>query len=1389
MPEIDDIKSAAAQLLAWYEKGGEEDARLQDGLVQTYSCMLAKALLDIIRVSESGEADRYLYESLEAMLKRNWDFVKGTALGYTALPRYPVTRLLCAVASYVVKEKAGHRIPSLPAIAVLMPGISLESIYDSPDYPSFDETCDLSRVLQTHILDQRKRAFLPVRLLTGIETSEHRKALINPYFNTDVDGSMSAGSSLEAIGRLSEQSVLVPEEIERLSEHSDLTRAVLSAKKNYELLLNDSSNLLGHLTELCRHLALNNAYGGIGSQENAGGGAYPAIIAFSRYYEALGDEMLKIPAPLKLEIEKLLDFSSDRDANRTATVSLETCIANRRLALLAAMQGNEGVLSQIGAIAGEAKIGLLAKAKADFIAAKQDLKAALDSDSYLDGQDLQGLTSDLLHAFDFTLSFEAPKDLEMIKQLRPEEITSIMTDAALQKQFVIQIECIENLVLFALEIAPEKLRALLQSTRRELLLLMIKRAEDLAALLISLDPERCELICDVFKKDIRNISASDALNAVLEHLTSEQRSAFFRSMKSQTDWYCMIYLPEGRSQLALMVKNAMVSTEPLVKSIDFTKMLNWAVRRYDDASDLATEIFKMINSISADYSRGDELSALIRNIDDFKYTDKDLNVFCDEIEHHIFFVYAETNKGIPLLTRAIQYGKLDIFKRLVELGADWNLPDYRGRTPLLEAFYKPTIFRELLKLFPNMIEDVNRLIKTGDDLYELLEQLELSEHASQNFISIISDALGMKRFGALMETVKGLAVVLQCVQPKKHAAIYAKYHERMPAMIKRAQDFDVLFRSLSEPERDEVFSNIGSRRVAQLIKTGDDFDDVIDRLSIEEMRSVFNEMFERLPKIISSSIGNGSARCHKVFSCLCQEQSESLLLSIQEKLPSMINTEEDLINFVAEQNNHEIVINALTRKQPGTFPTGGYTLNGLRSLSQQLTPDQFKEVLNRMPIQGINDINSIKQLNESLSQIKRTYWLIFIKALMPRLSKDVTGNRFLPGECSSERLRDPNNYNRLFEMIKQHQLTPEESVALLKGMEHLISSELDLGISDVLDDLPETHRSAVLIDLTNSRRFSSVDELCLCLDYLPPNNLASTLCSLSVLIYPWMETADDVTNHFRKLLTRLPREDVAITLRSFTGFISQKITTVYELKVFFKTLRPEIREIAFHEFKDTLIRSIVTLRDLDLILSEFDHHEGSILLSSIIDHLAPLVISKADFQRLRFTFTAEARASNRSLQLIEKVLTIAEHQAGANDTKLRDYVDYAKRRIIGVKTPDGFDVLDREFSAMLRSVSCVQVRAVRQYVDELRRKRDHLGTLWKDSCISKAQVIETALCNMEPQTRGNALVAVVGELNPVIKAINIGRVSGGMNLACLAKVETIVMQLRSAELTHQIRCI
>lgn len=520
MPTYLQLKDRSHSLMSNYAvaAAGPRVDTIQSSVILSYSQRVSNTLVSIFSLSE-----KEAIHGLEQFLKDNWTLVQGTMLSYTAIPQHDITQLLCDVARYVTGKKNDAKLADEPTFAViklLMPTIATESLQDA--YPNLDDKVDINTLLQTHVLGSDGLSLLPARLLANEDVAFFQQQRPNPYYDFQIK-KMSP--------------FIDDEELARLVGHSSFTRDVFDSKKRYDIYADDKSNLLGHLRQLCAQLAYNSvgSSGGVGSEENAGMGVYSAILSFNSYYELLGEEKDKIPKTLRAEIEKLLRLSSNSAININATANLETCVATRRGALINQIRGQEGALSQIGLKDGNTRTKILLEAKTQFEVSKAALNQALEQHQYRDGQDKLGITLALLTVLGVQVSIQSKDDLEPIKTLAHDEVTAVFAyNPELKQQFVDQVQSIENLVIFSISTAPNKLKAIFTAIVPALYRDMIVSHQTVAALLISFDAERCKIICEALREGYYHflLSVND-LAKLLCNLNSEQRSIFLNTMKEK----------------------------------------------------------------------------------------------------------------------------------------------------------------------------------------------------------------------------------------------------------------------------------------------------------------------------------------------------------------------------------------------------------------------------------------------------------------------------------------------------------------------------------------------------------------------------------------------------------------------------------------------------------------------------------------------------------------------------------------------------------------------------------------------------------------------------------------------------------------------------------------
>lgn len=194
-------------------------------------------------------------ETLQLFLKAHYEFVQGTCLDYVAIPHHPVTRTLCEIATRLATAE-------ISAIEILMPGVAVEPIQHSNVKLS---ALPLSEALQSHIA-LTPQYLMPVKSLNDVITHP-QEPLYCPYWLDDYRPYKAT-----------------PSDIQALFEHSETTRELRDAFLAYQSLIIQDDSLLGQLNILGHKLKIYDAHGGIGQNESAASGAYPAIMNFMEYY-------------------------------------------------------------------------------------------------------------------------------------------------------------------------------------------------------------------------------------------------------------------------------------------------------------------------------------------------------------------------------------------------------------------------------------------------------------------------------------------------------------------------------------------------------------------------------------------------------------------------------------------------------------------------------------------------------------------------------------------------------------------------------------------------------------------------------------------------------------------------------------------------------------------------------------------------------------------------------------------------------------------------------------------------------------------------------------------------------------------------------------------------
>lgn len=623
-----------------------------------------------------------------------------------------------------------------------------------------------------------------------------------------------------------------------------------------------------------------------------------------------------------------------------------------------------------------------------------------------------------------------------------------------------------------------------------------------------------------------------------------------------------------------------------------------------------------------------------------------------------------------------------------------------------------------------------------------------------DLVRMIAEGIGQEQFDRLMQTKKGLHAVFRYGTPDIRSAVYEKYQDKIPALIKTAQDFNDLSMGCNMSQRASLLGKLGPDRIADIIvssidlliireysmssinppisvdlenkiikivKTIDDLSAVITFFPPDARQRVFNELKDKIPAMIKNSMDFDKAL--EVFSSLTDIQINKLLIGMQDKLGAIISGESQLLHYVRSlsKNNCEILINAFIKKAPTFFDTDRQfiSMDALGELSKKISTDQFKTLLSTLINHKVmidtfynkkrsTGNYSIQQCLEILDPPTR---LVFLTQAWPTLSPKLiipVYDRRNKASVGWERESYNLAMNLFYRSNGRLGLSPEESGALFKGFP--VECQESEYIKPYLEQVHPIKRADTIIAIVNSNP--------------------------SII-----KKVDD----FKVLFDDLEPEQLAKTVRSLSDVISQKIEG--------------------------------RLDYLKTFLSSLSAAQRTIVLDTMMDKITPLIKTKADLKFLGTYFSTIELESNRYVKLLSTVFAIAEQSVKADDRLLSDYVDHAIASIREVKSTSDVDELQSRLSATLQSVNSTEVRAVRQYLGTLIQKAAQCGIINGPIYRKKVTDITDALSKMSPDSRGTVLT---GASNPVQMAIKTRAFSKTQKPSILEKVKKIEAELRGA---------
>lgn len=700
-----------------------------------------------------------LVDRLEAFLSAHWLLIRGTLVCYTALPNDDVTRLLCDLATALseIKNNGRPADQQVSAIELLMPTVMCEPVRDG--FGDLRSSASLHAILTTHILGQDGLHLIPAVLFSEISLSLVKDPLKNAYVHDTRQNEHQAY-------------YLEPDEYQRLEQHSIWTQAIADTRRTCESLSHDKSHLLGQLNQLCLALYINSTDGGFGREDNAAGGAYPAIIHFMEYYKALDrHERDRIPPSVNQEIKTLFVLVTDIRINDNATKNMETCIATRRYCILRAMQGHEGLLHQIRQ-SNQRAPSVIQEAMVEFNRAKQALVNATD----FTGRDALPFQLKLLSQLGLSLNQLPWDDLTFFQMITPLEITSLCESAAVRANIAQHMRFIEHWVMFILNTSTDRVRSFLKGAGQELLPLL-RIPSYFSALIMSLDREKCQVVCDVFSNHLRAI------------------------IKNRFD-FCEVLSPLGPEQRGLVFDVMQAQLPGMIRSISDWRAIHDffvsdAVRWNTFCDVITTRLIGLIQSAKDLYEVTRCMNPELRT------------VFLDAAEIKLSSLYKKTNPGFAVLQNLSIKQRRVVYDTIQKQGFI-TIQSYDDLSNILK--FMTTIQRtHILHAVENRLR---KMIRTSQQFCDLPQDLDAESH------HILFRAM-KHRLPALIETSQAFCQVMVCLKPNQRVFLFEVMKHRLPDLIHNIQDILNIYADLTWAQSFGAFAGLGqdSSWVLRVMKT------------------------------------------------------------------------------------------------------------------------------------------------------------------------------------------------------------------------------------------------------------------------------------------------------------------------------------------------------------------------------------------------------------------------------------------------------------------------------------------------------------------------------------------------------------------------------------------
>ena len=923
----------------------DETIKLKDNLVLNYQASVKKSLNEIL---ESQDNDEQKYSALESFLEENWELIKGSLLSYTSIYNTEITKALCKAAESICDFKnsklEAKSEPFVP-LQFLMPGIELFSLI--PHYNDLEPV----ELLKSNSEDQQQLSRLEPGLLKDEKDKlEREKSLFDAQqehirqnrfivkedycipnipleiilktfvLNEDSSSLIPVSVILEDLNLrpYDFSCVVFDEQIkkrtnQRIISHSNETLEIYNAMNKLNIAESDQNHFLGNLTELCKQLKFNDSHSGIGRDDNAGKGAYPAIIAFKEYYDGLEYQLKQWQDDHEIQEGFIyLKFHDNPTKGLTYTVkSKDTGI-------------KQGIIKQDVIEAFFSKdnrdknISSFEQAK-DY--KEEILKVIItQGNSSLEDEEKNKIPAEikneieklLILASDSSRNQNATTNMDTCIGSRREALEKLISNPE-QKQSLSEISTSKtskaNLI--------KNLHSNLQKTKNALqyslskidnyqgvdsLGLSVKLLEtfkidfkikDLNTLLdiikdltkdeiLSLcqRDENIEQFINPIKNNIENLTnfvldcSEDNLKALLEAIS--KRGYITKLFDSVQTLSTIIDYASNNGKTNIILKSLKDNLKDIIKSgKDFGLVLQYLNETQRDAVYTALKD-NLKDIIESGYNFGCILQYLNETQRDAVYTalKDNLKDIIKSVEDFCYVIYFLNETQIIVVCTEFKDSLKNIIKSGNDLGDSFEYLDETQRGAVCTA----------------LKDNLKDIIKSGRDFSDAFKYLNETQITS--VCIILKDNLK-----DIIKSGKDFSLVLQNFNEAKKSAVCTALKDNLKDIITSGLDFSDVFQYLNEAQRDTVCSAL-KNYFKNIIKSGVDFSYVIKYLNETQRNAVYTELKDNLKDTIKSGIDFGYA-----LQYLNDAQRSAVYTELKDNLESIIRSRQDfacLLQYLTE---------------------------------------------------------------------------------------------------------------------------------------------------------------------------------------------------------------------------------------------------------------------------------------------------------------------------------------------------------------------------------------------------------------------------------------------------------------------------------------------------------